>query len=76
MSLHRIVDKYTSYNRSIENMAADGTNSALALSFSFCFGGRNTMVHQFLYLAFRTGIKLWASADGTFLPATFSIPVR
>jgi hypothetical protein len=57
-------------------MAADGTNSALVLSLSFCFGGRNNIGHQFLHLAFVTIIKLWWSADGTSLPATFSIPVR
>jgi hypothetical protein len=45
-------------NISIANMAADGTNSAFALSLNFCFGGRNTMGHRFLYLAFRTSIKL------------------
>ena len=59
----------------IANMAADGTNSSSALSLNFCFGGRNTIGHQFLHLAFRTGIKLWWSADGTFLPATVAIPV-
>ncbi len=45
-------------NRNIANMAADGTNSALALSFSFCFGGRNAMGLQFIYLAFGIGMKL------------------
>jgi hypothetical protein len=45
-------------NRSIANMAADGTNSASALSLSFCFGGRNNIGLRFLYLAFGTGIKL------------------
>jgi hypothetical protein len=57
-------------------MAGDGTNSAFALSLSFSFRGRNTIGHRFLYLAFVTGIKLWWSADGTFLPATVAIPVR
>jgi hypothetical protein len=57
-------------------MAADGTNSAFALSFGFCFGGSNTIGLQFIYLAFVTGIKLWLSADGTTLPATVAIPVR
>ena len=57
-------------------MAGDGTNSAFLLSLSFCFGGGNTIGHRFLHLAFGTGIKLWWSADGTFLPATVAIPVR
>jgi hypothetical protein len=48
----------TATNISIANMAGDGTNSAFALSLSFCFGGRNTIGLQFLYLAFGTGIKL------------------
>jgi hypothetical protein len=39
-------------------MAADGTNSASALSFSFSFSGRNTIGLQFLHLAFVTGIEL------------------
>ncbi len=45
-------------NRNIANMAADGTNSAFALSFCFCFGGGNTIGLRFLYLAFVTIIKL------------------
>jgi hypothetical protein len=49
-------------------MAADGTNSALALSLSFSFRGRNTIGLRFLYLAFVTGIKLWWSADGILFP--------
>jgi hypothetical protein len=57
-------------------MAGDGTNSAFALSLSFCFGGLATIGLQFLYLAFVTGIKFWLSADGTTLPATVAIPVR
>gem|GEM_PF-6795461 len=72
------VDTYCfgySHNISIANMAGDGTNSAFALSLNFCFCRRNTIGHQFLHLAFVTGIKLWLSADGTSLPATFSIPV-
>jgi hypothetical protein len=36
----------------------DGTNSAFALSFCFCFGGGNTIGLRFLYLAFVTSIKL------------------
>ena len=36
------------------------------------------LVHNnhFLHLAFVTGIEFWLLADGTFLPSTFSIPIR
>ena len=54
----------------------DGTNSASAISLSFCFGGRNNFGLRFLHLALGTSIKLRASADGTFLPTTFAIPAR
>jgi hypothetical protein len=52
------VDQCAAANTSIANMAADGTNSASALSLNFCFGGRATIGLQFLYLAFVTSIKL------------------
>jgi hypothetical protein len=51
-------DNKPAANMGIANMAGDGTNSAVALSLSFCFGGRATIGLQFLHLAFVTSIKL------------------
>ena len=45
-------------NTGIANMAGDGTNSASALSLSFCFGGGNIIGLRFIHLAFVTSIKL------------------
>ena len=58
MIFHTCETKKATYNISIANMAADGTNSAFVVSLSFCFGGRNTIGLRFLHLVFGTGIKL------------------
>jgi hypothetical protein len=50
--------KKRTHNISIANMAADGTNSAFALSFSVCSSLSTLIRLLIIYLTFVTGIKL------------------